>query len=198
MASTAHSGRFEISIAGGETVRAFIPPPLPPAPLDLARLQRPLEAAQLALGKLEGVSSILPNPMRFVSAYVRKEAVLSSQIEGTQSSLSDLLAFEAAAEGDGDDDVRETSNYVAALTKGLEQLRSGLPLSLRLIRNIHRELLASGRGSEKDPGEFRRTQNWIGGTWPGNAVFVPPPPHLVMSLMGDLETTSMRMPPSRC
>ncbi|MCC6917940.1 MAG: Fic family protein [Alphaproteobacteria bacterium] len=180
-------GRSEVSSVGGETVRAYVPLPLPPPSLDIARLQRPLEAAQIALGQLEGVSSVLPDPQRFLYAYTRKEAVLSSQIEGTQSSLSDLLAFEAEVQGTGTDDVVETSNYVAAMTHGLQRLRGGFPLSLRLIRDIHRELLTSGRGSQKEPGEFRRSQNWIGGSRPGNAIFVPPPPHLVPSLMGDLE-----------
>lgn len=121
--------------------------------------------------------------------YVRKEALLSSQIEGTQSSLSDLLLFEAEeAPGVPLDDVREVSNYVAAMDHGLSRLRGGFPLSLRLIREIHRILLAGSRGSEKDPGEFRRTQNWIGGTRPGNALFVPPPASEVMALMGKLDT----------
>lgn len=180
-------GTFAITRVGGETVRAYVPTALPPRPpLDLARLQKPLEAAQIALGRLEGVSSILPDADRFIFAYVRKEAVLSSQIEGTQSSLSDLLAFEADKQVSSDD-LRETSNYVSAMTHGLTRLREGFPLSSRLIRDIHRELLASGRGSLKDPGEFRRSQNWIGGTRPGNAIFVPPPPHLVDELMSDLE-----------
>ena len=181
------TGRFEISTTGGEKVRAHIPPDLPPFPLDLVRLQRPLEAAQIALGQLQGVSSIVADPQRFLYAYVRKEAVLSSQIEGTQSSLSDLLAFEAEAAPTGNDDVVETSNYVAAMTYGLQRLNEGFPLSLRLIREIHGKLLESGRGSHKQPGEFRASQNWIGGTRPGNAVFVPPPAHLVPKLMGDLE-----------
>lgn len=180
-------GTFATTRVGGETVRAYVPTALPPRPpLDLARLQKPLEAAQIALGRLEGVSSILPDADRFIFAYVRKEAVLSSQIEGTQSSLSDLLAFEADKQVSSDD-LRETSNYVSAMTHGLTRLREGFPLSSRLIRDIHRELLASGRGSLKDPGEFRRSQNWIGGTRPGNAIFVPPPPHLVDELMSDLE-----------
>ena len=180
-------GTFATTRVGGESVRAYVPTALPPRPpLDLARLQKPLEAAQIALGRLEGVSSILPDADRFIFAYVRKEAVLSSQIEGTQSSLSDLLAFEADKQVSSDD-LRETSNYVSAMTHGLTRLREGFPLSSRLIRDIHRELLASGRGSLKDPGEFRRSQNWIGGTRPGNAIFVPPPPHLVDELMSDLE-----------
>ncbi|MFT3809540.1 MAG: Fic family protein [Micropepsaceae bacterium] len=187
MPAASRIGTFATTRTGGETVRAYVPTALPPRPpLDLARLQKPLEAAQIAIGRLEGVSSILPDADRFIYAYVRKEAVLSSQIEGTQSSLSDLLAFEADRQVSSDD-LRETSNYVSAMTHGLARLREGFPLSSRLIRDIHRELLASGRGSLKDPGEFRRSQNWIGGTRPGNAIFVPPPPHLVEGLMSDLE-----------
>jgi Fic family protein len=124
----------------------------------------------------------------FIYAYVRKEAVLSSQIEGTQSSLSDLLLFEnEEAPGVPIEDVQEVSNYVAALMYGLKRTREGFPLSLRLIREIHEVLLSQGRGSEKEPGEFRRSQNWIGSIRPGNAIFVPPPPERVMELMGQLE-----------
>jgi Fic family protein len=120
--------------------------------------------------------------------YVRKEALLSSQIEGTQSSLSDLLLFESDERpGVPLDDVQEVSCYVAALNRGLELLRAGLPLSLRLIREIHGVLLSSGRGAGKQPGEFRSSQNWIGGSRPSQAVFVPPPPHLLLDLLGDLE-----------
>lgn len=119
---------------------------------------------------------------------MRKEAVLSSQIEGTQSSLSDLLLHEIEeVPGTPLDDIQEISNYVAAMNHGLKRLRDGFPLSLRLIREIHQVLLSKGRGSAKEPGEFRRTQNWIGGTRPGNAVFVPPPPEKVMECMGALE-----------
>jgi len=120
--------------------------------------------------------------------YVRKEAVLSSQIEGTQSSLSDLLLFEAAeAPGVPLHDVQEVSNYVAAIDHGQRRLREGFPLSLRLIRELHDKLMATGRGSDKQPGAFRRSQNWIGGTRPGNAHFVPPPAEKVMESMGALE-----------
>jgi Fic family protein len=174
---------------GGETVRALVPPPLPPnPPLQLGSLQTPLEQASQALGRLDGLASILPNLSLFIYAYIRKEAVLSSQIEGTQSSLSDLLLFETQeAPGVPIEDVQEVSNYVAALTHGLNRVREGFPLSLRLIREIHEVLLSKGRGSEKEPGEFRRSQNWIGGTRPGNAIFVPPPPERVMLCMGQLE-----------
>lgn len=184
------SGHYEVTSVGGEQVRAFVPDPLPPVPplsLD-GGLQRTLEAAVLGLGRLDGVSSLLPDKSLLLYSYVRKEAVLSSQIEGTQSSLSDLLLFELEeTPGVPLDDVVEVSNYVAALDHGLARLREGLPLSNRLMREIHGVLLSRGRGSGKDPGEFRRSQNWIGGTRPGNATFVPPPPNLVGDCMGALE-----------
>ncbi|WP_428490531.1 Fic family protein [Rhodopila sp.] len=182
-------GRYETTAIGGETVRAYIPPPLPPIPpIDLAGLHVPLEQANQTLGRLDGIASVLPDPSLFLYIYIRKEALLSSQIEGTQSSLSDLLLYEAeAAPGVPIDDTREVSGYVAAMNHGLHRLREDFPLSLRLIREIHGILLSQGRGRDKDPGEFRRTQNWIGGTRPGNALFVPPPPHLVMDSLGALE-----------
>lgn len=184
------TGSYEKTVIGGESVHAFVPAPLPPVPplvLEGA-LQRALEAAVLAIGRLDGVSSLLPDTSLFLYAYVRKEAVLSSQIEGTQSSLSDLLLFEIdEAPGAPLDDVVEVSNYVAALDHGLARLRSGFPLSNRLIREIHGVLLAHGRGSGKYPGEFRRSQNWIGGTRPGNATFVPAPHTAVPDCMADLE-----------
>src|SRR5687767_2321486 len=152
------------------------------------RLQPLLETAVLALGRLDGVSTLLPDKSLFLYAYVRKEAVLSSQIEGTQSSLSDLLLFELdEAPGVMLDDVVEVSNYVAALDHGLARLREGFPLSSRLIREIHGVLLSRGRGSGKDPGEFRRSQNWIGGSRPGNAIFLPPPQAAVPDCMAALE-----------
>jgi Fic family protein len=183
------SGTYEVSTFRGEVVRAFVPAPLPPAPpLDLSALQRSLERASIAIGRLDSVSSLLPDTALFLYTYVRKEAVLSSQIEGTQSSLSDLLLFELEqAPGVPIDDVVEVSNYVAALTHGLGRLRGGFPISSRLIREIHGVLLASGRGETKQPGEFRRSQNWIGGTRPGNAAYVPPPHELVGECMAKLE-----------
>lgn len=172
-----------------EAVRAFVPPPLPPdPPVRLEGLQHILEQANQAVGRLDGLASILPDLSLFIYTYVRKEAVLSSQIEGTQSSLSDLLLFENdEVPGVPIEDVQEVSNYVAAMNHGLTRLRSGFPLSIRLICEIHDILLSHGRGSEKQPGEFRRSQNWIGGTRPGNAAFVPPPPEMVMDCMGSLE-----------
>ena len=184
------TGRYEVSSIAGEAVRAFIPSPLPPEPslvLD-GRSHQALESAGLALGRLDGVSTLLPDKSMFLYAYVRKEAVVSSQIEGTQSSLSDLLLFELdEAPGVPMDDVVEVSNYVAALEHGMARLREGFPISNRLICEIHGVLLSRGRGSGKDPGEFRRSQNWIGGTRPGNADFVPPPPAQVPDSMAALE-----------
>jgi len=184
------TGRYEIAEIGGETIRAFVPRPLPPdPPLELnEQRQRLLERAVLALGRLDSVTLLLPDPHLFLYAYVRREAVLSSQIEGTQSSLAQLLLFELEeSPGVPLDDVVEVSNYVAALEHGLRRLKEGFPLSNRLIREMHAVLLSRGRGSEKSPGEFRRSQNWIGGTRPGNAHFVPPPPQYVQDCMSDLE-----------
>lgn len=184
------TGTYQISTHGGEAVRAFVPHALPPQPpLDLGGpLQPLLERAYLAVGRLDSVSTLLPDTHLFLYTYVRKEALLSSQIEGTQSSLSELLLFELEEAGGAPlDDVVEVSNYVAALEHGLARLREDFPLSNRLLREIHAKLLARGRGSEKSPGEFRRSQNWIGGTRPGNAHFVPPPPAQVPDCMRDLE-----------
>lgn len=174
----------------GETCRAFIPAPLPPDPALLmdARLQELAQQASLALGRLDGISSLLPEPQHLLYSYIRKEAVLSSQIEGTQSSLSDLLLYEAeGSPGVPMEDVREVSNCAAALEHGIQLICGGLPLSLRLIREVHGILLRDGRGADKEPGEFRRSQNWIGGTRPGNASHVPPPPDAVIECMGALE-----------
>lgn len=184
------TGSYVVTTVGGESVRAFVPDPLPPVP-ELAMnegLQPQLESAVLALGRLDAVSTLLPDTALFLYTYVRKEAVLSSQIEGTQSSLSDLLLFELdEVPGVPRDDVVEVSNYVAALDHGLNRLRGGFPLSNRLIREIHEVLLSRGRGAGKASGEFRRSQNWIGGGSPGNAVFVPPPHTEVPECMAALE-----------
>ncbi len=182
-------GAYVETSTGGERVRAYVPAPLPPdPPLDLARFMRLYERAMAAVGRLDGVVTILPSTPLFLYMYVRKEALLSSQIEGTQSSLSDLLLFENdEATAVPLDDVTEVSNYVAAVEHGVSRIRSGFPLSLRLIREMHAILLRSGRGAAKQPGEFRRSQNWIGGTRPGNALFVPPPPNLLDDCLGALE-----------
>ena len=173
----------------GEKAEAFIPNPLPPRPpiewTDSLRVQ--FDKAHAALGKLEGVANHVPTNMLLYS-YVRKEAVLSSMIEGTQSSLSDLLVHEISPlQGAPLDDVVEVSNYVAAVDHGLKRLAEGFPISLRLIKELHKILLSSSRGSTKLPGEIRNSQNWIGGTRPGNAVFVPPPPNVLINGLSDLE-----------
>ena len=184
------TGIYDTSTTSGEAVRAFVPNALPPVPpLELAgKRQQLLERANLACGRLDAITALLPDASVFLYSYVRQEAVLSSQIEGTQSSLSDLLLFELdEAPGVPFDDVIEVSNYVAALEHGIAQLRAGQPLSNRLLREVHGHLLSRGRGADKRPGEFRRSQNWLGGTRPGNAIFVPPPPHRVLDAMADLE-----------
>ena len=186
------TGRHHVTAAANERIEAFVPMPLPPDPplaLD-GTLQQALERALLALGRLDSISTLLPAPELFIYSYVRKEALFSSQIEGTQSSLSDLLRYEleqAPGLPRNDLDVVEVSNYVAALDHGIARLREDFPLSNRLIREIHGVLLARGRGSDKAPGEFRRSQNWIGGTRPGNARFVPPPHTAVPDCMAEIE-----------
>ena len=170
-------------------MRAFIPPPLPPnPPVELAGLYQHLDRANQALGRLDGLTTLLPDTKFLLYLYIRKEALLSSQIEGTQSSFSDLLLFENDAEPSVPiDDVEEVSNYVAAMQHGLRRIAGGFPLSLRLIREIHAILLRGGRGANRTPGEFRRSQNWVGGTRPGNAAFVPPPPERLMECLDSLE-----------
>ena len=178
------TGQYITSSTGGESYRVFLPAPLPPDPplaLDGELLQR-LEKANRAIGRLDGISDVLPDSHLFLCQYVRKEALLSSQIEGTQSSFADLLLFEMdEVPGVPLDDAREVSNYIAAMNHGLERLSEGFPLSLRLLREIHAILLKDGRGAHKQPGEFRRSQNWLGGSRPGNAAFVPPPPERLSS-----------------
>lgn len=173
---------------GGEHHNTYIPQALPPQPpLAMDELYSLLDRATIALGSLDGISMVLPNPDLFLYMYIRKEAVLSSQIEGTQSSLSDLLLFESEeTPGVPIDDVTEVFCYVSAMNYGIERLKE-FPLSLRLLREIHGKLMASGRGSHKLPGEFRTSQNWIGGSRSGNARFVPPPPEYLMEAMGALE-----------
>lgn len=165
-------GNFKWSNAGNEEVKAFVPKPLPPSPaLEITEsTQNKLDEAARLLGKLDGAADLLPDIGIFLYMFVRKEAVLSSMIEGTQSSLSDLLLFELDEKpGVPINDVQEVSNYVSAMTFGLARLDEGFPLSLRLLREIHAELLSRGRGSNKSLGDFRHSQNWIGGTRPGNA-----------------------------
>lgn len=184
-------GIYDILKIGGEEVRAFIPNKLPlkqPLKID-AELARKLDNALVSLGRLDSISEILPDSSLFLYMYVRKEAVLSSMIEGTQSSISDLLVYELEGmPGVPIDDAMEVSNYVKALEYGVKRIDEGFPVSSRLFKEIHNILLSKGRGSTKEPGQYRTSQNWIGGTRPGNAVFVPPPPNMVESCMGNLET----------
>lgn len=181
---------FRLEGRGVAAYHAFIPAPLPPDPeLRMGdRLRELHELASTAVGRLDGAWSLLPNADHLLWIYIRKEAVLSSQIEGTQSSLTDLLLHEnEQAPGVPLDDVTDVSNYVRAMVHGIELLRTSLPLSLRLIRMIHAELVKGTRGADKTPGEFRRSQNWIGGSGPANARFVPPPPDAVMPALDNLE-----------
>ena len=183
-------GRYQTVSTIGENVKAFIPNPLPPIPeLEVTGvLRKKLDDAAFLLGKLDGASNLLPDVGLFLYMFIRKEAVLSSMIEGTQSSLSDLLLFELKERpGVPVDDVQEVSNYVDAMNHGLKRMNEGFPISLRLIREIHAKLLSNGRGSGRNPGEFRHSQNWIGGTRPGNAFFVPPPPEEAEKCMWKLE-----------
>ena len=184
------TGIYETASIGDGQVRAFIPNPLPPEDvLDMKYLQHSLDSAIFALGQLHSIATILPEPWLYIYAYIRREAVLSSRIEGMQSTLSDLMLFELTqVPGVRVDDVVEVSNYVSALEHGLRRIREDyFPLCNRLIREIHKKLLSSDRGSKKLPGEFRRSQNWLGGTRPGNARFVPPPTNFVEKCMSDLE-----------
>jgi Fic family protein len=185
------TGNFKRMHEGPAEYVAFFPKALPPEPpLDLdVNLHRLLDQANQALGRLDGITLLLPDPTQFLYAFVRKEAVLSSQIEGTMSSLSDLLLFENEVPTAAPiEDVEEAVNYIAALNHGVDSIGSGrLPLCGRLLREIHERLLRSGRGSDKTPGEFRRSQNWLGGTRPGNARYVPPPWEEVEPAMSALE-----------
>jgi len=188
--TTERGGTWVVSSTVGETIRAFLPSPLPPSPpLDLGASDYDLlDRANRAIGRLDGSLAVLPGTSLFVYMYVRKEALLSSQIEGTQSSMSDLLLHEVSgAPGVPMNGVLEVSNYVAAMQHGLDRMRGGFPLSLRLIREIHEVLLRDGRGSTQSPGEFRVSQNWIGGSRPGNATYVPPPSDRLMACLDPFE-----------
>ncbi len=185
------AGRLIVAQGGAQGFSAFHPDPLPPdPPLEIdGDLQALIDHANQSLGRLDGITLLLPDPDQFLYTFIRKEAVLSSQIEGTQSSLSDLLLFENdAAPGVPMGDVRETANYIRAVNHGIGAIAANrLPLSNRLLKEVHARLLSNGRGADKAPGEFRRSQNWIGGTRPGNARFVPPPSTEVVPAMSDLE-----------
>lgn len=180
-----------ISISSkGEDASAFVPTPLPPNPQIQwsAELRSAFDQAHTALGRLDCCAEFLPDISLFLYTYVRKEAVLSSMIEGTQSSLSDLLLFEMdSTPGVPIDDVQEVSNYVSAMNYGLKELSEGTPISLRLLKEIHKLLMSNGRGINNTPGEFRQSQIWIGGSRPGNAEYVPPPAAHVLDCMGTLE-----------
>ncbi len=187
-------GTYEQTSTAGETVNAFVPAPLPPSnpPLNMdAELSALLQRAEAAVGRLKLAGTMVPSLDWLLYSFVRKEAVVSSQIEGTQATLVDLLMYEAAGKADAvdDDDVRQVCNYVDALSYARKQMRSkkGLPLSMRLLNEAHRRLMKNVRGGHRSSGEIRRSQNWIGGTRPGNAVYVPPPPHSLGDLLGSLE-----------
>ncbi len=186
------TGHYERTAVGGQTVEAFVPDPLPPAapPIEIAgALAERLRSAEQALRHLDLAGAMAPSLDWFLYAFVRKEAVVSSQIEGTQATLVDLLRFETGDSAEPGPDVEEVCNYVAALRFAREQLaaKDGLPLSLRLLNETHRRLMRGASGADKQAGEVRRTQNWIGGSRPENAVFVPPPPHLLPDLLGAFE-----------
>ncbi|WP_188860658.1 Fic family protein [Marinobacterium nitratireducens] len=184
------SGRFVSSIAGGVECQAFIPNPLPPdPPLQIdSKLQRRINEAMLALGRLDAISTLLPDAHLFLYSYVRKEAVMSSQIEGTQSSLSDLMLYEMEGQpGVPLDDVQEVSCYVGALSLGLQRIGEGHPITYRLLTELHQALMTSGRGISRGPGEFRKNQVWIGGHRPDEATFVPPTADQLADCWGELE-----------
>lgn len=184
------TGQYTPSIAGGIPCQAFVPnalPPKPPLVID-DRLQSSINEALLALGRLDAITTLLPDAKLFLYSYVRKEAVMSSQIEGTQSSLSDLLLYEMAGQpGVPIDDVQEVSCYVKALNLGVQRIREGLPITYRLLSESHAALMTSGRGIQRAPGEFRRNQVWIGGHRADEAVFVPPPANKLAETFAALE-----------
>jgi len=183
-------GVYKTHVISGETYQTYVPSPLPPHPaIDSTKIQSNLDRAQQALALLNATAATIPNISLFIYMYVRKEALLSSQIEGTQSSFSDLILFENNQKPlVAIDDVEEVSNYVNTINYGLEQMRNGMPLSLRLIKEMHGILLQGTRGKNKLPGQFRTSQNWIGGSRPSNALFVPPAPEDLINCLSDFET----------
>lgn len=182
-------GKYILKKTGGESYKTYLPPKLPPnPPLNLNQVYPLLEKATIAIANLNKITHSIPNTALFIYIYLHKEALLSSQIEGTQSSFSDLMLFENNQKSEVSlEDVEEVSNYVKAVNYGLKRLKDDFPLSLRLLKEIHEILLAGGRGSKKLPGEFRTSQNWVGGTRPGNALFVPPAPENLMDCLADFE-----------
>ncbi|MYM41358.1 Fic family protein [Duganella qianjiadongensis] len=200
---TRQTGTLSTTTTLGEHVDAFVPHPLPPSDpvLDVQSYASTNHKAELALARLNGVAGLVPSEDWLLYGAIRKEALLTSQIEGTQATLDDLFEGEAGMELDNPDDVEEVTNYLRAFRHVRDNLQSasGLPVSIRLICEAHRLLLAGVRGAGKQPGELRRSQNWIGGTRPGNAIFVPPPPERVNALLSDLErfihTDNGELPP---
>jgi Fic family protein len=188
---TRTTGSYAISTTLGESVRAFVPYALPPAgPALLSSMFADRNRhAELALARLSGVSGLVPSVDWLLYSAIRKEALLTSQIEGTQATLTDLFDEEAGFKVSNTDDVEEVTNYLRAFRWVQAQLRDpkGLPISVRLLCDAHRRLLDGARGAGKQPGELRRSQNWIGGTRPGNALFVPPPPERMAELLADME-----------
>jgi len=182
-------GKYIIKKSAGESYKCYIPPLLPIKPeIDLNYLSCLIEKAIHSISELNNLAKIVPNTELFIYMYVRKEALLSSQIEGTQSSFSDLLLFEQQQNLNvAEADVEEVSNYIKALNHGIKRMNDGFPLSLRLIKEIHAILLAGTRGADKLPGEFRKSQNWIGGTRPGNAFFVPPSVEYLNDILSNFE-----------
>jgi Fic family protein len=197
------SGRYERTIAGNEAVQAFVPAALPPKDPEIkidGQLTERLRTAEHALARLDLASEMVPSLDWFIYAFVRKEAVISSQIEGTQATLIDLLNFEAEHEVEPDADVEEICNHLDALVYARKELAKsdGLPLSMRLLNGAHQRLMHGARGAAKQPGEVRQSQNWIGGSRPGNAIYVPPPAQALPSLLGDFEKylhTTDKLPP---
>ena len=197
------TGTYKTWKAGGETIEAFIPLPLPPKnpPLVIdGPLAAKLHEATAALGRLQTASTMVPSPNWFLYGYVRKEAVVSSQIEGTESTLEDVVVFELNRQATDIADVTEVCNYIDALNYARDQMNtpSGLPICTRLICNLHERLMRGSRGQDKQSGRIRNSQNWIGGTRPGNAKFVPPPPEAVPELLASLDKwihSSDRLPP---
>jgi Fic family protein len=187
------TGRYITTTVAGESVEAFVPDPLPPqlGAQQLATLTEPLREAEAALGRLDLAGEMIPSLDWFIYAFVRKEALLSSEIEGTQATLFDVLAWEQAEQTGASsiDDIEEVTNYVASVNHAFQEIHSpkGPPISVRLLNDCHHILMQGVRGATKQPGELRRSQNWIGGSRPGNAVFVPPPPERVAELLSDLE-----------
>jgi Fic family protein len=187
------TGRFVTTSVAGESFQAFVPEPLPPrlAAKELKSLDKPLRRAEAALARLGLAGAMIPSLDWFIYAFVRKEALLSSEIEGTQATLVDVLAWEQTDRAGGSriEDIEEVTNYVVAINHAFEQIHSpkGAPISIRLLNDCHRILMQGVRGANKQPGGLRRSQNWVGGSRPGNAVFVPPPPERVADLLGDLE-----------